>query len=141
MDLDQFISSRLKLDINLKKFISIYTRKLICMAFFLSCLVAIKFVHRINAGNIIRQVGALNLVLITLGVNFHILFYVDLFNFIFETINQYTLNGIECTQMDTFIVDVKKTNFSEQIVHLFQIMKLIHFKLWVRMFIRTRSKL
>lgn len=130
VDLHQFISNRLKFHINFKNFVGIYTRKLICVAFFFSCLVTFKFYHRIHAGNFVRQVATLNLSLITLGVNLHILFYVDLFNFIIETINQYTLKGIESTQMDTFIVDVKMTNFSEHIIHLFRILKLIHFKLW-----------
>lgn len=130
IDLEQLISNRLQIDIDFKKFVGCYRRKLICMVLVFSCLVAFKFIHRIRPGNVIRQIGALNLLLITLGVNFHILFYVDLFNFTFETINQHTLKIIETTDTDTFIVNVKKVNFSEQIVHRFQILKLIHFQLW-----------
>lgn len=130
LDLEKLVSSRFQSDVNFAKFAGAYRRKLICMVFLFSCLVAIKFFHRINADNIVRQVAALNLLLITLGVNVHILFYVDLFNFMFEMINHHTLKSIEANQGDIFIVDVKRTNFGDQIVHLFQMLKFVHFKLW-----------
>lgn len=127
IDLDQLTFNRLKLDVNFKKFTHIYKRKLLCMIFFFGCYLAFKIFYRMLVGKAIRQLGALILLLITLGVNFHILFYVELFNFIFQTINQYTLKKNLSTQTDAVIVDV---NFNEKTVHLFQTLKLIHFKLW-----------
>lgn len=127
IELDHLISSRLKLDIIFKKFHSIFMRKLLSIMFFFGCYVSFKVFHRMSAGKAIPQIGALTLILMTASVNVHNLFYIDLFNFIFRTINLHTLKCIEAAQSDTFIVD---ENFNERIVQLFQMLKLIHFKLW-----------
>lgn len=131
VNLETLILNRLKLEINFERFASNYNQKLIYSTFLFICLLAFKIFHRITVMNAVRQIGALNLTLITLGVNFHILFYIDIFNFVFETINQNALKTFEPSgQTDTFIIDVKKVNYSEEIVQLFQMMKLIHFKMW-----------
>lgn len=129
VELEKMLSNRHRVDINFEKFFYRYTQKLVCMVFLFGCLAAIKLI-RIRQRNFFRQVGNLNLVFITLGVNLHILFYIDLFNFIFESFNQHTMKSIGYNQTDTFIAIVKKPNFTEQLIRLFQIMKLIHFKFW-----------
>lgn len=130
IDLEKLISNRLETDVDFKRFFGIYTRKVVYMLFLFGCLVAFKFFHRINIKNAIRQIGTLNLQLITLAVNFHALFYIELFNFMFETINEYTLKHIAYSEADIFIVNVKNSDLGERIFHLFQVLKLIHFKLW-----------
>lgn len=130
LNLETLILKRFHLDINFTRFVVVYNRKLICMVFLLSCLAAFKFYHRIDASNAVRQIGVINLTLITLGVNFYTLFYIDLFNFIFETINKHTMMNIDLSECDNIVIDVKNSNLSEQIIQLFQILKLLHFKLW-----------
>lgn len=130
LELDLLISNQLKFDVNIKKFLVAYTRKLICMILVFSCFVAVKFLHRFSAGKMVEQIGALILLLTTLVINFHLLFYIDLFNFIYKTINEKILKSIDLSQMDPFIIDVKKTNFSDQIIDLFKMLKLLHFELW-----------
>lgn len=130
LDLENLISDHLKTGIDFKKFFVIYTKKLIYTLCLFSFLVAFKIFHRINKKNVVRQVGTLNLQFITLAVNFHALFYIELFNFMFETINEHTLKRIAYNEADIFIVDVKNSDVGERIVELFQILKLIHFKLW-----------
>lgn len=91
VNLEALILNRLKLHINFDQFIGTYIRKLCFSMFLFTCLLTFKIFHRINALNVVRQIGALNLFLLTMGINFHILFYIDIFNYIFETINQSAL--------------------------------------------------
>lgn len=130
INLELLISSRFEIDVDFKKYISAYARKLFCMLFVFGCYVSFEIFHEINERNVARNVGALILLLITLCVNFYMLFYIDLFNFIFGIINQHTLKCIDSTQMNHFIIDVKTPNLSDQILQLFERLKLIHLKLW-----------
>lgn len=129
VNLENLISKRYQLNIDFNRFIYVYKRKVICMLLVFSSLAAIKIFHRMDSKNYVRQIGALNLVFITLVVNFYTLFHVDLFNFIFETINKHAMMTIELNECDIF-VDEKKYNFSQQIIQHFHILKLFHFKLW-----------
>lgn len=126
----EFILDRFRIEVNFEKFSRIYIKKLILMMFFFVCLVIVKFLSRIYSKNIVWQVGALNLSLITLCVNFHTLFYVDFFNFIFESIIHHTLKAIEKCDHEDYIVEVKKINDHKEIVQLLRALKLIHFKMW-----------
>lgn len=130
VNLEALILNRFKLELHFDQFIGNYIRKLCFSLLLFTCLMLFKIIHRMNAYNAIRQIGALNIFLTTLLINFHILFYIDVFNYIFETINKNALKTIEINQTDAFVIEVKRVNYSEQIIQLFQMMKLIHFKMW-----------
>lgn len=131
-DLEELLLNRLKLEIQFEKFINAYKKKLIWMVFFFSSLVVIKLIHRTNLENIFRQIGVLNLSLITLGVNFHILFHVDIFNYTFKAINLRASKLIETNQSDEFVIDSKKLKFMcLKITEYFKILKAVHFKMWI----------
>lgn len=129
INLEKLVVYRLKMNIKFNKFIGLYMIKLICMVFVFTCVIVNNFLQPFYAGRVVRQVGSLALLLTTLGAIFHILFYVDLFNFVFETINQDTLKCAGGKIVDISIVDVKDKNGGE-ILQMYKMLKLIHFKLW-----------
>lgn len=128
INLEVLIKNRLNLEIHFQKFSKRYRGKLFCVMIFFIGWFAVKVFYRLNSTNTIRQLAVFNLTLITLGINFHILFYVDLFSFFMETINQRTMNFITSDQ--ALISDHNHLKLSEKIIHLFRILKFIHFKLW-----------
>lgn len=127
MRLEVLIKNRLNLEINFRKFSKRYRGKLIYVMIFFIGWFAVKVVYRLNSNNTFRQLAVFSLTLITLGINFHILFYVDLFSFFMETINQRTVNFITSDQS---LISDHNHLISEKIIHLFRILKFIHFELW-----------
>lgn len=83
-----------------------------------------KIVFRIDETNYIRQVAALILIFSTLMINFQILFYVSLFAYMIEFINQHIVDvscEIECGS------DAER---SRKFTATFRSYKLVYYKLW-----------
>lgn len=132
LDLEQTIIRRLGIEIQFDEFNRKYLHKVCCALFVFSWLCTVKFASRINANNLWQQISGLMLLVVVLLPNFHVLFYVSLFNYIVRLINQQLVKLIDPEGQIFQKNKDKKTaaNLGQQIAKHFKILKLIHYKLW-----------
>lgn len=130
LDFRVALKNHLKMDIDFRSFNEKYRKKLFCLLIFCFTWLTVKILFRINHKNSIRQIAVFNMTLVTLGIECHIIFYVDLFTFFIERVNQHSMTIIDIDRTHALYVDDNQTNISERIVHHFRMLKLVHFKLW-----------
>lgn len=130
-NLEKLLKNRLKLNINFQKLSIRYKEKLFYILIFFSCWIIVKIIYRFRSEkDFMRQIAVVNLTLITVGVNSHTIFYIDLFTFFFETINQRIVKFSESDQANVFVIFEKQPNINFNVLHVLRMVKLTHFKLW-----------
>lgn len=128
IELKELLSNRIEMKIDFRQFNQRYIFKLSLMLFSFGALVTIKILHRFNSENFIRQTGTLVLQFLALLAMCQILFYVSFFNYVLNSINRHIM---EIVDLDQCIEDVEFIDdLGPKIMFYYQILKLIHFKLW-----------
>lgn len=130
-NLEQFLKNRLKIDINFRKLSKRYKEKLFYILLFFSCWIIVKIIYRFRSEKgFIRQIAVVNLTLITVGVNCHVIFYIDLFTYFMETINQRIVKFSDSDQANVFVIFENQPNVNCKVPYVLRMVKLTHFKLW-----------
>lgn len=130
-NLETFLKKRLKIDINFRKLSKRYKEKVFYILIFLGCWIIVKIIYRFRSEKgFIRQIGVVNLTLITVGVKCHVIFYIDLFTFFMEKINQCIIEFTDNNEANIFVILGKQPNLNCDVLHVLRMVKLIHFKLW-----------